>query len=82
MPESRPEMFIPLLGIDLKGQWGIVFEQFEKAGTGVVLQFDLASEPPSTLVDTGIEPYCCTCLRWRQLLCDRWRQVSQTTLRA
>ncbi|MCC7335878.1 MAG: protein kinase [Pirellulaceae bacterium] len=63
MPESRPEMFIPLLGIDLKGQWGTVFEQFEKAGTGIVLQFDLASEPPSTLVDTGIEPYCCTCLR-------------------
>lgn len=63
MPEGRPEMFIPLLGIDLKGQCGTVFEQFEKAGTGIVLQFDLASEPSSTLVDTGIEPYCCTCMR-------------------
>ncbi|MCA9161149.1 MAG: hypothetical protein KDA72_22615, partial [Planctomycetales bacterium] len=63
LPGGRSEMFIPLLGIDLRGQWGTVFEEFEKAGTGIVLQFGATSEPTSTLVDTEIEPYCCTCLR-------------------
>lgn len=63
LPADRSDMISPLLGIDPRGQWGILFEEIEKAGTGIVWQFDVAGEPSSALVETGIEPYCCTCLR-------------------
>ena len=63
LPADRSSMISPLLGIDPLGKWGIVFEEIEKTGTGIVLQLNSASAPPSVLVDTDIEPYCCTCLR-------------------
>ncbi len=62
LPPDRSDMITPLLGIDPRGQWGTVFEELE-VGTGVILQFDSTSEPTSRLVDTGIEPHCCTCMR-------------------
>lgn len=63
LPEDRNNMISPLLGIDPGGQWGIIIEEIERAGTGVVLRIDGASKPSTALVLTGIEAYCCTCLR-------------------
>lgn len=63
LPADRSSLISPLLAIDPQGQWGTVFEEIEKPGTGIVLQIDVASEPSTTLVHTGIEAYCSTCLR-------------------
>ncbi|MEO8271536.1 MAG: protein kinase, partial [Aureliella sp.] len=63
LPADRSNMISPLLGIDPRGQWVTVFEEIEKAGRGIVLPLGTASGSDSALVETEIEPYCCTCLR-------------------
>lgn len=63
LPAARSRIVSPLLGIDPAGVWGTVFEEIEKSGTGILVRLDSAGAPTTALVESDIEPYCCTCLR-------------------
>jgi hypothetical protein len=63
LPPNRSTMITPLLGIDSAGMWGAVFEEIEKAGTGLLFHLDAAHATPAIQIDSEVEPFCCTCLR-------------------
>lgn len=63
LPAARSQIISPLLSIDPAGVWGTVFEEIEKSGTGSLIRLDAAGAPATALVESEIEPYCCTCLR-------------------